>query len=281
MTAGQLVQHLKAQLPGELSHESYLILEHVSGISRQDYLLRREESVPEEQEREALACLARRLKEEPLQYIFGYSYFNGRKILVEPGALIPRMETELLALRAVELIVQEKMRDVLDLCCGTGCIGLTAACDTDASVTLGDISEKALAVCRKNAAFWGVSEQVAITALDALSLPQGPLFDLVICNPPYITEEEMGLIAPEVEQFEPRLALCGGKDGLLFYRAVVAQAERILKPGGWLLFEVGEGQAVLVSEMMAGAFTEVCSRPDLCGIRRMVEGRKNLQPDVI
>ena len=213
----------------------------------------------------------RRLTRYPLQYVLGEAPFCGRLFAVDPRVLIPRPETELLCSWALEVLEGVERPRVLDLCCGSGCLGLSVkAARPDAAVVLSDLSADALAVAAENS---------ARLALEAV-LHQGDLlegfppssFDLILCNPPYIPSADCEALQPEV-RFEPRMALDGGADGLDFYRRLSASAAAVLVPGGMLLMELGIHESDPVSALLAASgFHDVQLRKDLAGLDRMILG---------
>jgi len=214
------------------------------------------------------ALAARRLRREPLQYIIREASFCGRTFHVDPRVLIPRPETELLCRWAFELPLSPGMK-VLDLCCGSGCIGLTlAAGRPDLRVTLSDISRDALDVAALNASRLGLHPEMLLSDLTS-SVPGGS-FDLIVSNPPYIPSAECRILQPEV-LCEPVLALDGGTDGLGVYRKIAADAARVLRENGMLLMELGYGEAVPVRNLLEShGYTSVETRKDLNGIDRMI-----------
>ena len=188
----------------------------------------------------------RLLNQEPLAYVLGEWEFYGLDLYVDHNVLIPRDDTCAVAALAIKqaLFLNQDPR-VLDLCCGSGCIGLAIASRVkDAWVTLADISRDALAVAKKNIVRHKMSGRVSCVSADALK-PAHPFlgkFDLIVSNPPYITGEEMQQLPRSVDAFEPHLALYGGDDGLDFYRSIAENFRPALKPGGYLCFEFGMGQ---------------------------------------
>lgn len=189
--------------------------------------------------------VSRLLREEPLAYVLGEWEFYGLKLHVSPDVLIPRDDTcavtELAVNRALFL---DKDPRVLDLCCGSGCIGLAVASRVkDARVTLADVSREALAVAKKNIARNKLGGRMTVFQVDARKTAPGFLgkFDMIVSNPPYITGEEMKTLPRSVADFEPHLALYGGEDGLDFYRSIIENFTSVLKPQGYLCFEFGMG----------------------------------------
>ena len=214
-----------------------------------------------------LAC--RRLKREPLQYITGEAPFCGRIFHVDPRVLIPRPETEELCAWALEVLPASGPCRVLDLCCGSGCIGLTLAAERPAwEIMLSDCSPDALAVSALNASRLGL--QAAFHQGDLTEgLPEDS-FDGIVSNPPYIPSEECAALQPEV-LCEPALALDGGKDGLGFYRRIAREAAKVLKPEGILLLEAGFGETEEIAAILESAgFTGIAVRKDFSGIPRMI-----------
>ncbi|MBQ2713128.1 MAG: peptide chain release factor N(5)-glutamine methyltransferase [Clostridia bacterium] len=182
---------------------------------------------------------------KPLQYILGNTCFYGYDFTVTPDVLIPRFETELLADYAIKLVNENS--SVLDLCTGSGCIGITVQKKTGARVTLADISRKALAVAEQNAV--ALNAPVALVETDFFS-NLSRSYDLITCNPPYIRTDDVELLSPTVRDYEPRIALDGGKDGLDCYRILAAEAARHLISYGYLLLEVGMVQAQDVKALL-------------------------------
>ena len=189
----------------------------------------------------------RLLNDEPLAYILGEWEFYGLKLFVSPDVLIPRDDTCAVAELAINrTLFLEKDPRILDLCCGSGCIGLAVASRVkDARVTLADVSLDALSVAKENTALNKLTGRVRCVQVDARKPVSAFLgkFDLIVSNPPYISARDMEELPPSVRDYEPHLALYGGEDGLDFYRDIAANFRSALKPGGFLCFEFGDGQA--------------------------------------
>ena len=205
--------------------------------------------------------VSRRKSGEPLQYILGKWEFMGLPFYTRHCALIPRQDTETLCEEALSI----GGKTLLDLCCGTGCIGVSLAKLGGFEVTFGDISPDCLALARENAALNGVAGSFVLT--DMFGNISGS-YDMICVNPPYIPTSELASLQAEVKR-EPRLALDGGADGLDFYRRISRDYAAHLSPGGTLLMEVGAGQAEDVAEMFPKA--EIIK--DICGIKRVVAVR--------
>jgi len=198
--------------------------------------------------------LKRTLTGEPLAYIIGEWEFYGLKLQVTPDVLIPRDDTCAVTTLAINqaLFLKEDPR-VLDLCTGSGCIGLAIASRVkDARVTLADISKEALTVAKKNVSLNHLTGRVSCVQADALGKPAPFLgkFDMIVSNPPYITSSEMLELPTSVKDYEPHLALHGGDDGLAFYRSIIENYTAALKPGGFLCFEFGMGQGNDVCKLL-------------------------------
>ncbi len=223
--------------------------------------------------------VARYLKGEPMPYILGQWDFYDMTLMVNPDVLIPRDDTTVVTELAIKkaLFLNENPR-ILDLCTGTGCIGLAIAKRVkDARVTLADISAGALRVARRNVQNQKLAVRVSCIPLDVKQPAQDFLgkFDLIVSNPPYITSAEMETLDPSVRDFEPHLALDGGEDGLDFYRAIIENFTPVLNPGGYLCFEFGMGQESAVCELLKQADYEIIElRKDSAEITRAVLARK-------
>ena len=259
---------------GERAEAQY-ILECAMGGGRLDVRLD-EQAVPPQAWENALEMAGRRLSGEPLAYVLGRWWFHRLELKITSDVLIPRPDTETLAEAALEAIKPLEAPRVLDLCCGSGCVGLALAYErSEAMLTLADISPEALAVARENAARY--APQAAVVQMDALAPPPegfGP-FDLICSNPPYIDAAEYEALDKSVRAYEPKLALLGGEDGLDFYRAIAQKWQEALVPGGILAFEVGYRQAQDVQQLLkAYRYANVISLPDINRVQRVVLGEK-------
>lgn len=222
------------------------------------------------------SILERRLNREPLQYILGYTYFLDLKIKIQKGVLIPRPETELLALEAIneaKKLDSERLL-ILDLCTGSGCIAIAMAKALSSATVYGtDISEEAINLAITNAEINNVKNVIFLNGDLFEPLKKSGLeFDLITANPPYIKSDEIPLLEPEVRDWEPLEALDGGKDGLAYYRRIFEDVAQYLKPGGWLMLELGQG---LYKELMSLAklykFKNISVLKDFSGIERILK----------
>ena len=262
----------------EAGLDAWYLFAEVSGITRAQYFLDPEQTLSEECVQKYEAMLAKREKRVPLQYIIGNQEFMGLEFEVSEAVLIPRQDTEILIYEAMKLIRAKKAGaaglskagcSVLDVCTGSGCIiislaklaglGRAAACD---------ISAEALAVAGRNAQRHEAD----------VEFYQGDLFepitdryDMIVSNPPYIASGEIEELMPEVREYEPELALDGGKDGLIFYRRLAKEAGAHLTSGGFVLFEIGCEQGAAVSELLLeNGYRNIRIIKDYAGLDRVV-----------
>ncbi|HET8579159.1 MAG TPA: peptide chain release factor N(5)-glutamine methyltransferase [Methylomirabilota bacterium] len=223
------------------------------------------------------AWVDRRTAHEPLQYILGFEEFRGLRLAVSPDVLIPRPETEGLVEWAIEILADRGEAAVADLGTGSGAIACAVAATLpEAEVWAIERSLGALAVAFGNVRRLGLADRVRLLAGDLFE-PLGAVragLDLVVSNPPYLPTAILGSLPPEVSLHEPRVALDGGPDGMGVIRRIIAGAPAALRPGGWLLMEIGEEQAgPLASLMAAEGFSGIRARHDLRGVERYIGGR--------
>jgi release factor glutamine methyltransferase len=233
----------------------------------------RELTSPEEERfREAIGERARGC---PTQYITGHQEFWGLDLLVSPAVLIPRPETEHVVETVLELIKEysvkhsEKPR-LVDVGTGSGCIALALASELpQAEVHACDLSDEALEMARINAARLGLDRRVHFRKSDLLAAYRDDKFDFVVSNPPYVGELEVDSVQRQVREFEPRVAVFSGQEGLDIYRRLLPQAREILKPGGWFVAEIGFSAEARVRELLAG-WEDIQVTADLQGIPRVI-----------
>ena len=255
----------------EASNDAYIIFEEAFQMNRTGYLIKANEEADEKLIPVFDDMINRRAAHEPLQYILGKAYFMGLEFMVSPDVLIPRFDTEIMVEEALKHISSD-MR-VLDVCTGSGCIGVSVAKLSGAEVVAVDISEAALAMAKKNAAHNGTSNVTFIHS-DMFSNVEGQ-FDVILSNPPYIRSDEVLKLMPEVLVHEPHLALDGHEDGLFFYEILARESGRFLKPSGMLIMEIGYDQAEEVSGLLENNnFTDIRVIRDLAGLDRVVCGRR-------
>lgn len=242
-TRRRLLETEDAQDAGVLAR---MLICHVSGKEHAQFLADRDLYASEAIVEGVEKGLKRLLAGEPIAYILGQWEFYGLPMMVSPKVLIPRDDTCAVAELAIkQALFLDKDPRILDLCCGSGCIGLAVASRVkDAKVTLADVSQDALSVAKENASLNKLTGRVRCVQADALrpAFPFLGKFNLIVSNPPYITAKEMQELPVSVKDYEPHLALYGGEDGLDFYRAIAENFAPALKPGGFLCFEFGMGQ---------------------------------------
>lgn len=247
-----------------------------SGKSREAFFRDAQLYVAPEIEEKILALVARHLEGEPVAYLIGEWEFYGLPLDVSEAVLIPRTDTEVLAREAIRYLRFLGKCRVLDLCAGSGCVGLAIAANVpEARVLLGEISEGAVRVCRQNIRRNNLTGQVSVMLMDAMQPPPRAIgeFQCIVSNPPYIPRAEVDALENSVKDFEPHLALCGGEDGYDFYTAIITYWREALVTGGRLYFEVGAGQADTVLRMMrAQGFGDINVVQDNQGIPRVVYG---------
>lgn len=241
MRADELVKRLLAM--GLTRFESFELISHFCGMGKSDILLGKEA--------DERLCMEKGLdvaRGKPLQYVLGEWDFLGRRIICREGVLIPREDTETLVYQALKYIKEGDR--VCDLCCGSGCISVALA-QAGASVTALDINEEAVRLTKDNALLWGV--KVDAGRCDVLREDISGEFDMLVSNPPYIRSTDIRRLDDSVRKFEPRAALDGGKDGLVFYKSILSRNLVNLKSGGRILFEIGFDQAEAVALLMREA----------------------------
>ena len=229
-------------------------------------------------ENEMLAMTKRRIDGEPIAYITGKWEFYGLSFTITDDVLIPRDDTEVLVNTAIEYLKSLGPDSrVLDLCCGSGCVGLSIASTVrSAKIVMADISEKALAVARQNSLLNNLSRNVTCINADALNEPPRVIgqFDLIVCNPPYIPTKDIETLDVSVKNYEPKVALDGGEDGLDFYQAITKLWSPVLKPGGLLMYECGINQSRSISDILkSNGYGYIRKFKDTLGIDRVISGK--------
>lgn len=217
----------------------------------------------------------RRINREPMQYILGKCEFMGMEFSVSPSVLIPRPDTEILVETVISFIGEQSM-NFLDIGTGSGCIPVSILnfCKNASGKTI-DISKDAIDTAKKNAEKHNVSERLAFLNKDILSYFPKEKFDVIVSNPPYIRTDVLNTLMPEVQNFEPKIALCGGTDGLMFYKRIAKEGFSSLKDGGLIAFEIGYDQAEDVKNLLLyEGFSEISVTKDLSGNDRVVMGIK-------
>ncbi len=264
VTWEQALKNARTRLRTE-SEDAFLLLEAAGSIKRIDYLLHKEDLIPEEVLHRFESYVSMREAHIPLQYITGYQDFMGLLIAVTADVLIPRLDTEVLA----EMVIKEAdSKKVLDLCTGSGCLAVSIVkLGRPAYVAASDISEAALAIARQNAAV--NQAEVQFIKSDMFENIEGR-FDFIVSNPPYIPTAEINELMQEVKDHEPHLALDGREDGLHFYRIIAEQSKNYLNCGGKLFLEIGCEQADQVKALLKADYYNIKVYKDLAGLDRIV-----------
>ncbi len=253
--------------------EAKQIIKHITGYSNSQILTRYTEVLTDFQQTSLTLILKQRLARYPLQYILGKWDFYGRSYRVGVGVLIPRQDTETVIENCLELIKDTDSPEILDLCAGTGCIGITLACEKkDSKVTLVEKYEESARYTRDNIQL-NAPNNAKLVMGDVLSkVASEKKYDLIVSNPPYVTKEEMANLQAEVK-YEPETALFGGEDGLMFYKSITENYKNSLKPGGKLVFEIGYRQGLAVKEILEeNGFTDIIIKKDISENDRVVFG---------
>ena len=257
-------------------NEARIILSYATGMTHSEIIAHSKELMKEDDFREYERRIQDRLTGTPLQYITGVQDFMGLPIRVNRNVLIPRLDTEVVVEEALKIIEKKGWAhpDVLDMCTGSGAIGVSIAVKSPESiVTMTDISEEALKTAMQNAGLNEVNRKCVFLRGDMFdALPPDREYDMIICNPPYIETKEIERLSIEVREKEPRLALDGGKDGLDFYRRIAKDAGSHLRTGGVLVLEIGYDQAGSVKRLLGKAktFTDIHKIKDLAGLDRAI-----------
>ncbi len=265
----------------EASIEAQWILADLLGTKRFEVFLQGSRRLTPAETKTLAGILKRRTRREPLAYILGRVDFRGHAIEVSDAVLIPRPETEELVDRALEVLKNTKRPAlVLEPCTGSGCISIALALEGGplSRIIALDISPEAIAMARKNALINAVSHKIDFLLADIQDLPlkNRQTFDIIVSNPPYVPYSEITSLAPEVRDFEPPEALSGGDDGLHHIRTIIRHAATLLKPGGYLVLEIGAGQyhGAEQAALQTLSFHSIQSYKDISGMDRILLAKK-------
>ncbi len=261
-----------------------LLLSTVLGMKRIELYTQFDKAVAKSHLDKLHELVERAGKQEPLAYIIGKTEFYSMEFKITPDCLIPRPETELLVERAIDFLRKRTGKQlVCDLCTGSGCIAVAIAKNfPNADITATDVSDAALKVASENVEFHKLKERVKLLCGDLFDpiVPQmdESKFDLIVCNPPYVSTPEYQTLDENVRYFEPKLALVGGNDGLDIYRRIVERAGDFLKADGALMLEIGYSQGKLVSELLqqSNLFRKISVEKDFHNNDRIVIADKLL-----
>lgn len=257
--------------------DAEVLISHVLNCSRADLYMQRERKLSSKQQKLIKEHIERRAAGEPVAYITGIKEFWSIPIRVTPDVLIPRPETELVVERALEIVGKKDRRvDILDLCTGSGCIAAALATELpQAQITVTDVSKKAIEMAKRNLSFAKGRVRFHIGDLFK-ALPKPQEFDLITANPPYVPTSHKRYLPREIADREPEIALYAGKSGLDFMARIIEDGSRFLKPGGWLVMEMGLGQTAKLqrSAEQFGGYGQVVVSEDLARIERVISLRK-------
>lgn len=258
----------------EPAAEAMTILAHVYGMPPGRLVMRFFDEAAFRKEAASVADERARTG-RPLAYILGTRNFCGLDFFVDERVLIPRLDTEQMTMDAAAFIADSGAERAADICCGSGCIGITLLRNTDIDeVIFADISRDALDVAKMNAQALGVVSRARFVCADFLAAVDRPV-DLIVCNPPYIREDDFAALEAQVRDWEPKLALTARRNGMEFYERLGEGALRSLAAGGALFAETGDGQARAAAEILQNAgFADVAVGRDVSGAERYVQGRK-------
>ena len=263
--------------------DAWLLLEFAADIKRAWYYAHMDETAEADVAEQYRQLCEKRAQHIPLQHLTGQAYFMGYEFYVDDRVLVPRQDTETLVEEAVSHLRELPAPKILDMCTGSGCILLSLLMELpQASGTGADVSADALEVAKENTRRLGLEKRAELIQSDLFSADYFEKnsrkkcmeYDMLISNPPYIRTADIDGLMDEVRLHDPRLALDGKADGLYFYEKITEQAGKHLKPGGWLIYEIGCDQAKDVAEIMKKkGFVQIEVKKDLAGLDRIVEGR--------
>ena len=255
-----------------------LLLADILSCKRLDLYLSFDKPIDDEEKTKYREFISRRSKYEPLQYIIGNVEFYGREFIVDDRVLIPRQETEILIETVLEYLEKDKNYAILDIGTGSGIIPITIAKERNlVNFTAIDVSLDALEVAEENSEKLGTTNNIKFMCYDVLgdSIKKIGKFDVIISNPPYVSEEDYKSLQNEIIHFEPKNAVSDEDDGFKFYKRISAISENLLKENGKIFFEVGEGQSNIVQNILIeNGFSKVQSVKDYLGIERVIIGEK-------
>lgn len=269
--------------------DAWLLLEFAADIKRAWYYAHMDETAETAVAEQYRQLCEKRAQHIPLQHLTGQAYFMGYEFYVDDRVLVPRQDTETLVEEAISHLRELPAPKILDMCTGSGCILLSLLMELpQASGTGADVSADALEVAKENTRRLGLEKRAELIQSDLFSADYFEKnsrkkcmeYDMLISNPPYIRTADIDGLMDEVRLHDPRLALDGKADGLYFYEKITEQAGKYLKPGGWLIYEIGCDQGKDVAEIMKKkGFIQIEVKKDLAGLDRIVEGRMLTQEE--
>lgn len=264
-------EFLKKNGIADANLDAWYLLAHVFGINRADFVIHGNDMASRDKALSYTDLIEKRAQRIPLQYIIGEQEFMGLEFEINEHVLIPRQDTEILVEEVLKVC---KDKSLLDMCTGSGCIviSLSKLGSLKAAVA-SDISQKALLLAEKNAKKHKTNIDFILS--DLFDRVVGK-YDIIVSNPPYIKSEELKSLMPEVKNYEPKQALDGGLDGLIFYKRIISDIDRFLNPGGYVFFEIGYDQGEAVSKLLLRAgFIDVNIKKDFNDLDRVVYAKKS------
>ncbi|WP_138203965.1 peptide chain release factor N(5)-glutamine methyltransferase [Haloimpatiens lingqiaonensis] len=257
--------------------DAQLLLCKVLNKDKLFLIMNRDLELNSHEQEEFFKYINMRKNKMPVKYILGQCEFMGMNFFIREGVLIPRPDTEILVENVLEIINKNKFKNVLDICCGSGAIGVSIGnIIKDSNVICSDISDVAKMVTTENIKRFSLEKRVQFIQSDLFNFTKHGeyKFDIIVSNPPYIEEHVIPTLMEDVKEYEPYIALCGGKDGLDFYRKIVEEGKKLLVESGVIAFEIGYNQKDAVTEIFKNnGFKEVVCFKDLAGLDRVVIGK--------
>lgn len=257
--------------------DAQLLLCKVLNKDKLFLMMNRNLEVASSLETEFFKYIDMRKNKMPVKYILEQCEFMGMNFFIKEGVLIPRPDTEILVEKVLGIIKEKKFQNICDVCCGSGAIGLSIAMlAKETNVICSDISNKAKEVTEENIKRFNLQKRATFIESDLLdfAIKKNYKFNMIVSNPPYIEEKVIPTLMEDVKEYEPYIALCGGKDGLDFYRKITMQSKKILDKEGILAFEIGYNQRQEVENILKeNGFEEIVSLKDLAGLDRVVVGK--------
>ena len=260
----------------EATLDARLLMEFVTSYNRSDLILRAHEELASDVVDLYHKLIVQRQQRIPLQYLTGEQEFWSLALRVTPAVLIPRPETEFVLEQALTVLPQPREQLLLDMCTGSGAIALVLARELGCRVVGVDLSKAALAVARSNCRRYQGAGQVHLVCSNLFAgLCGARQFAGIVSNPPYIADAELAELEPEVARYEPNMALSGGASGLDYIRRIIASAPAFLRPGGWLILEIGANQKAAVQTLFqeSGCYDQIEVLHDYAGLPRVARGR--------
>ncbi len=257
--------------------DAEILMRHALGCRREELFLLSNEMLDQDKIDYFMKLIERRKKREPVAYITGKKEFFSREFIVSHEVMIPRPETETLVERVMDIIRLNNIKNMLDIGTGSGIIAITLSLNfPELQICATDISDDALNVARKNAIMHGVESRIEFVKSDLFDgLDPGKKFDLIVSNPPYIPSCDIPFLEPEIRDYEPRVAIDGGLDGLDVIRRIARDSHYYMQKEGFLVMEIGEGQGASVLEILKGSnYSDCMIFKDLSGKERCIVSRK-------